>query len=525
MPLILLSLFIVLCCTFPAVAAEKAVTLYPDSAAVREVADFVLKDNSFEIVLPEDLRDDTLRVTVDGARVIELSLVPVLQAEPSRVAALRARLDAAQKEEAELNSRLRDVHSRLVLWQKPSTERLDATAMLAMEHAMAERVPVLDAEIRALTDKLAPVSKTVAWLKQELARMVPSENNAPRIQAGGVAEIPAKLARIRLASATPNAALPATCTATVTYQLDNCGWTPRTVLEALPEQQQVRVRREATITQRTGQDWDNVTLSLSTVQPSASFVSDNPSQWRISPILHEARPAMARSAAPAVLMAPQQEMDGGPQASAINFHAPKHIQEATGTVWALGSKTLLSGDPLLISLDDQTWKAEFTRLLRPAERKAAWLRAAVTAPTPQQLDESPAAVYVNGQFMGTMPFAFSGLTGNLTFGDDPAVTALMEQDSNRSGESGLISKSQTRTWAWTIKVKNGHSFPVAVQIEDAAPQAGDERIKITTDSAPKPVLDARTLRWALDLKPGEENAIRHSVKFTAPDDMRISAGR
>lgn len=516
---IILSLFILLGSIFPAEAAKKNIILYPNSADVREVADFALKENLLEVQLPQDMLDETLRVFVDGANVIEMAIIPALFSEPSRLATLRGKLNASENEAAKLKGSLYDLNARQGFWQKPYSGGFNAAAMHEMEHAMAERAPVLDAEIRALNGKLAVVMQTIEWQKQELARMAPQYGvkGQPKQQTG-TNSVPGKLAQIRLAASTPSSALPQTCSVTFTYQLANCGWTSRYVLEALPEQKLVRAHREAIINQRTGQDWNDVALSLSTVQPSAAPVPNEPPLWRILPSLAQA--PMLRNAAPVEMKTAAPSMDAMGAAP-----AQMRSEEASGAIWTLGQRTVNSGDPVRLSLDSQEWKAEFYRLLRPSVRKTAWLMASVTAPTPQQFESAQAAVYVDSQYMGLTRFTFDGTTGDLAFGDDPAVSVTMEQDVNRSGETGFIAKAQTRKWLWTITAKNAHAFPVDVRVEDATPQSGDERIKITIESTPKAVTADRTLRWPLSLQPGSQAVIRHAVSLTAPDDMRVHPGR
>lgn len=127
--------------------------------------------------------------------------------------------------------------------------------------------------------------------------------------------------------------------------------------------------------------------------------------------------------------------------------------------------------------------------------------------------------------MGKAPFSLSGDDSRIYFGRDPQVTAVMKRNSQQSGKQGIIDRKQTYTWDWDITVFNKHSRPVAVRVEEPAPQSLDEQIAVTVTSAPEAVTEDHTLIWTLDVPAGKSKTIQHKVSLAAPTDMNVWEGR
>lgn len=75
------------------------------------------------------------------------------------------------------------------------------------------------------------------------------------------------------------------------YLVNGCGWSPAYSMRAGGERQRVRVEYNALITQLTGEDWDNVRLSLSTASPSLAAAGPGLAPFHVS--LSQDAPAQA----------------------------------------------------------------------------------------------------------------------------------------------------------------------------------------------------------------------------------------
>jgi hypothetical protein len=143
-----------------------------------------------------------------------------------------------------------------------------------------------------------------------------------------------------------------------------------------------------------------------------------------------------------------------------------------------------------------------------------------------------AAVYLgDGEIVGHGTFSLSSVGGSdgtetdLHFGADPRVNAKMTLDARQSGRKGFVDRRQTRVWSWTIEVKNAHKQAVAVRLEDAQPQAGDEAITIEAVSSPSPQVEDQSYIWNLEVPAGGSQTLTHRVTVSAPQDMDLQEGR
>lgn len=495
----------------PVMAAGLAVTLYPDSADVREEQVLSVENNSFSILLPDSAVRESVRLNVKGAEVRSVAFTDVPRVDSPRTQAARNAVDTAQAALAALDAQLAVLAARISLWQNPPV-RLDGdTALRSTDAAVAAHLPALLDERGRIVTQRATAAQDVLRLQNELRRVsgeIASQNLTSVQLTATLAPRPAD---------TPSAT---TLPVVLNYSLGNCGWTPEYRLEAFTDRQQVRVSRLAAIRQNSGTDWADAVLRLSTARPAAHVNPQPVREWRIlsggpEPRNVDAAPMMALGTAPRAFKS----------ASGEGAAAPVHDEGAAAMTWDLGTRAVNSGDALLLTLDSQDWKADFYRLLRPGQQSASWLMAAVTPPVPQIFPEAQARLVVDGVTMGEAPFAFSGAKGDVALGIDPAVTADMVLDSNQSGDKGILSKSQTRVWSWRISVRSAHAAPVLVHVEDAAPQSGDQRIVVRVDSTPSATVEDNVLRWSFTLPGNGKTDIAHAVSFSAPADMRVRAGR
>ncbi|MBG3878110.1 DUF4139 domain-containing protein, partial [Desulfovibrio oxamicus] len=178
-----------------------------------------------------------------------------------------------------------------------------------------------------------------------------------------------------------------------------------------------------------------------------------------------------------------------------------------------------------VALRGETWPAAFRHTVRPAADPRAFLTASVTLPEPRHYPTGEALYVADGASVGSATFSLAEDKADIFFGSDPMVSATMHLDERKSGREGLVNKQQTRTWAWTIKVANRRATPASVRVEDAQPQPRDTAINLSVESDPRPATENHHLVWNLDVAPRTTAVIRHTVRATAPADMRLDDGR
>src|SRR5262249_54977473 len=115
-------------------------------------------------------------------------------------------------------------------------------------------------QIQRVAIKKRAIDKQVAALQRDLARLRTGTRDARTLVISYTAS---RAGEVR-----------------ATYQVTNAGWKPvyRAALDS--SSSRVELERQATIMQRTGEDWRGVALRLSTGQPRAAQIVD-PSTWQL----------------------------------------------------------------------------------------------------------------------------------------------------------------------------------------------------------------------------------------------------
>lgn len=476
--------------------AGTEVVLYPSGAQVRVEESLPVSNGEISFLLPADTRD--LRLAVEGGAVISQEERPESLPDSAPLAALRERLTRARAEAAALEGEQAAARSRLDLWTKGGlTRQATVEELEKLDAAVSARVKDVYVRLDALRPQVEKAREEVLRLEQELERSG-ADSAGRRV-----------IARVGVSGGS--------VLVRYTYMQNKCGWEPVYRLDAEPEKGLVRFVQEAEIRQGSGQDWKEVRLALASVYPQqgmrpAPLPSWKLSVWKVQPRQMD----MAAPVASAPLMAETRK--AAPNA------APR--EEATFTTWDLGVRDVPAGKPLRLELAQGEWKAAFVRLARPGYgQKAAWLMAEVRLPEAVDFPSGEAQYLVDGTPVGSAPFSLRGKEADISFGTDSRVRVDMKQDARQSGSKGFVGKRQTRLWKWAIEVTNGHAKPVAVRVEDPAPQIGDKAIEVKVSAEPAPVVKDHVNTWNLEVPASGKRVINYTVEASAPEDMPLVDGR
>lgn len=505
---LMLSVSPALCAPAPLPAPH--ITLYTNGATVTEERLLAVENGELHFLLPAAVDKDSLRLEIKNAVASSTRFNQTAAPLEWASQTLRQQVSSAAQRVAELKARKEALAARMALWKEPRPKILSVKELELLDKRQDERLRALYQENEALNEPLKE-----AQLALKRANL--------RLEARGTAT-EALDVTVRV-SAGKGGPLGSTVPVRLTYTLGNCGWKPMLRLDALTTDKAVEVTHLAAIEQQTGMDWTGAELTLSTSRPSNRLTPPTLIPWRIGPAPRPAPRSRALQAT-AMMAVPEAKSGLGAANDAMDSEAPPVFSEqAASSQWALGRRSIPSGEPVLLALDSQRWKADFLRLIRPSAQHTAYIVAKVTPPQPAVFRADSAQFLVDGVSCGTRPFDFSGSEDEISFGPDPSVTATMNADSAQSGASGLIGKRQTYEWRWTITVTNAHKFPVLVRVEDPEPQAMDKNIEVSINSEPQARKEKQALVWSLDVPAGDKATIRHQVSFSAPADLDANPGR
>lgn len=341
---------------------------------------------------------------------------------------------------------------------------------------------------------------------------------------------------------------PSTLSVDLSYQISNVSWEPIYDARLDVKTGALQLVQYGSVWQRTGEDWDDVSLTLSTAQPSrGAGLPDLNTHWLS---IYEARKKHSRQvnnfadeksmAASAPLMKRMMESDSimeampamvedkevSFQSAQINTDGFVGEYKITGpaTVKADGTKA-----KLLVGSFDTDSKLQVQ--VKPQISTDAYLVAKTTlkgeAPVlPGQINLFRDGAYIGQSYMSMLR---PGDEADLAFGIDDNVTVKRNVLMDESSESGLITKDSIIERHYVTKVKNLHKDDVEVAVLETVPASTDERIRVeiikdkTTAGYKSDLDDIKGLtRWAGIYKPQQETSVMLGWRVSWPKGQSIS---
>ncbi|KAE9632343.1 DUF4139 domain-containing protein [Parasedimentitalea maritima] len=522
--------------TIPVSSKVTEVTMYPDSAAITRTAEFQIPAGKHRLVLqgvPDTATLETLRIDLTGARqigtVFRVEYAPPREFNDPRVEEAEARIDEIEQRiqtvkddatRAGLKGAAAEV-SIGFLQQLGENEGLaqagpdalrDIAQMISVEAESAGQV-ALDAEIatRQIERQLLDLEEELAAAEQMLEAIDLETED-------------------RLYIAVEVEATEATNGEIVLNYLDGgeSFWAPvydfRLETGDTP---QLTIERGAYLQQETGENWTDVTLILSTVEPIGQI---EPSKLRTQ------RRRVEEPGPEPVMLDSRAGGYGEPV-----VEVPVIIEEAVsrwvsdsdgpGVTYVYGEPvSIASGaDILRLELDVLSEAGEITARAVPMRDETAYRVVKFTNSTAEELlSVEYAARYIDGVFIGEQGFEglAAGEEGEIGFGPIEGLQIRRDTLDQSEGGRGLISRSNQQVQQVEIEIENltGETWPL--QLRDRVPYTEQEDLQITWTARPRPSeenLDKRRgiLAWDLEIAPGERRKIELETTLSWPEGMDL----
>jgi len=310
----------------------------------------------------------------------------------------------------------------------------------------------------------------------------------------------------------------------LSYLIPQATWMPRYTLRALPQENKVEVAVFGAVRQKSGENWEGVSLELATTLPTAGVSPPQLNPWYID--LYTPPPAPIRT------KRTKQEIKGRVVGGVLGGVAPEkadfqkvalqtalieekglHLNFKVPQLVSIPSDNQLHSVPI----DSQELEAEFDYYLVPKNMEAAFLRASLKNTFQYPLLKGPAYFFIEKEYIGqgTLNFLAPGDKGNLYFGRDKQIQVKYTQVSRKKIEPGFLSKTEKIKFGYEITLENFRPREVKLEIVDQLPVSRNSKITID-DVALRPQPDKQEknglLHWKLTLSPGTKKKI--SINFT-----------
>jgi uncharacterized protein (TIGR02231 family) len=333
------------------------------------------------------------------------------------------------------------------------------------------------------------------------------------------------------------------------YQVTSAAWLPfyearlATGTKALAPKLQL-VRR-ASIQQKSGESWDNVSLALSTTRPGAGTAAPELKEITIdyepdaprpppAPAGGLTRSSVQREAMGRAASNDEERLDKAQAQSAAPIAAEEAKSsvetQAFQAVYGIGGLVTVApaGEPKRVQID--TAELDPALLVRtvPKRDQKAYLYAKLSMARGSPLLPGQVALFRDGTFVGTgkLPQLAPGEEFELGFGADDHVRVRHAVAEEKRGETGIISTSKTDVRNFRITLKNLHERAIPVAVIDQIPVSQNTEIKIEligkTPPSKRDLDDKRgILAWEIKLEPDEERVVDFGYRVTWPAAKRL----
>lgn len=309
----------------------------------------------------------------------------------------------------------------------------------------------------------------------------------------------------------------------LSYVVEGAGWQSSYDLRLVDET--LTLTWFGLVTQRTGEDWPECELLLSTARPAVATTLPELRPWYLDAARPQPAEEVAFMGAPAPMVAAAAAPDGprrspGAAPRARSRGAAPVAQPAARAEQGVTAATYRPVRPVAVPGDGSAHRAvvavlELSSALdyvtAPVRAAEAHLRATVVNSSPHTLLPGAASVFHGSDFVGStrLPAWAPGEEVELALGLDDRIRVKRELV-RRADTKAALGSTRRREVEYRITVANHTPRPARVSVLDQLPVSRDENITVRQtrlDPAPTERGDLGELRWRLELPPGGSQEI------------------
>jgi uncharacterized protein (TIGR02231 family) len=545
--------------SFPAFAADidletriDQVVVYPDGANItRQGAIDVPMGASTLLIkgLPASLDPASIRVEGKGSASFMIGAVDVKLVAGDTKPVIDAELEATLKG-------LKDQREKLLV-QIQSAETKKAT----IERYAQSKPENLGTD----TKPFDPAQWTQAW--DQLGNALLKVNDELRAFKNNVRDLDLDIQAKERARPRPvnvgapkrnvmialESAAPTKGTLSVTYRVSGASWQPlydarlNTTAQSPQSKPTLDITRRASIVQQTGEDWSDVSLSVSTARASRGTAApDLPAlqagYWEAVPMAQRStlgkvsgemrREAsqfdqVANMAVPAPVAAPaplQEDKRADEQFATLEAGAYQASFNVAGKV-----SLAQDGSAKTFGLAKRTYTPDLVVKTVPVLDETAYLEAQFTNEEEATLLAGDVLLHRDGNYIGKgrLSAIAAGDKVELGFGATDQVKVQRSPLKRRETDPAFLSSTKTDTRDFKTVVKNLHPFPIKVMVQDRIPFSEVSTLNVELLPQSTPVTEKNSdakrgvLTWVYEMAPQQSQDIRLTYRLKWPADREL----
>jgi uncharacterized protein (TIGR02231 family) len=521
------------------------VTVYPDGAVVTRLGKAQLLQGASQIVLrglPATIDPASIRVEGVGNGAFSIGAVDVRltpgEAKPLD-SVIEAKLKTLREEKASLEGQASAIEAKRATIERfaqvgpdklgPDGKALPVTDWPAVFDAIGTALVKVQNELRGVRGRAADLDGEIAAL--ERARPQAGRLGAPKRDVAIAVEAPA----------------PVTAELTVSYRVTGANWTPvyeaRLSTGSTTAKPEIAFVRRAELRQRSGEDWTDVAVALSTTRSAGGTRAPDLAPMQVMffepPSIYESRARAAdqvrkeatQRMAPAAAPAPKLAGAAAePEAATITM-ATVEASAYQASFQVPGRVSVpQDGSSKAVVLSQSKASPTLSARTTPEIEEKAYLEAVFTHEEEAPLLPGQVFLHRDGAYIGRgqIGMVAPGDKVELGFGADDKLKVTRAPVRRRENDPSWLGQTRTDLREFRTVVKSLHAQPVKVTVTERIPFSEVSTITIetlsqTTPPTEKQVGDKRGVSaWTFDLAPATEKEIKLAYRIKWPGDRELT---
>ncbi|MDO5770179.1 MAG: DUF4139 domain-containing protein, partial [Psychrobacter sp.] len=319
------------------------------------------------------------------------------------------------------------------------------------------------------------------------------------------------------------------------YQVRGASWQPAYQAKLDTDTEQLSLIASAIIAQQTGENWLNIPLTLSTVNPSQragssvprperlSLYEDTPNQ-RLYSLAPPAEPVMA-----AVMVSESAGLGGGRAMPPLPSFTVSSNSKNGITEYRLPQRVSIPSDGRRVRtvLAEQSGKSSLWLRSTPKQELKAYWYASAPFLTPDWVD-GELQLYRDGNYIGQSRYNYQLLKEQgIGFGTDPNILVKQLDDGAKEGNGGVFNRSKSLSGTEAYQFTNQHSRSVPLEVLSSEFISQDDNIKLTIVHTPpvseKDWNDTKgIIAWRFDLAPQQSKVVQSTYQISYPANKEMA---
>jgi len=316
----------------------------------------------------------------------------------------------------------------------------------------------------------------------------------------------------------------------ISYFVKNAHWNPIYDLRAVTTNDPIKLDYDAMVVQQSGEDWNNIKLTLSTGNPVLGGNKPELNEWYIDfykprtlTTYHEEM-KYNKAATPASEGASYDSTSRLDMKTSADYTTV--TQSQTTTIFDINLKYDIPSDAegRQVQVQQYVLPAQFIYSATPKLDPDAFLFGSTTGWGDYNLLPGNANIFFEGAYVGKS-FIDPDQTGDslpISFGRDKRIVIQRVKVKDYSKKQ-LFGGNQTQAFAFAYSVKNTKNTAVTLRIEDQLPISKTKDITVQAQDLSNADYDVETgkVTWMLILKPGETQKFNFSYSVKYPKNKVV----